>query len=215
MKNALRIAFRASVAAVTLAFSTLAMANPTVVTSIPVVTGSSDGFFGSPEGSAVLWELDTGPDEILVFSIAPTDAMNTASNSYAGSVFAPSDNIKRLYETFYPSIEDDSSDPTFNGAFQVVLWELNNDDGNLETGNLYFSGLAASTELALYSQALLTFSLGDTPITNAYAYTQWNSNNPPSMALLSVSPVPEPGSWAMLAAGLGILGAAARRKRSA
>lgn len=216
MKKALRFALRASVVAATLAFSNAAMAeNPTVVTSTPVLTGTTGGFFGNDNGSAVLWNLDVGSDAFLVFCIDSNTTLDANANSYVASVFTPSDSVKRLYETFYPSIADDSSDASFNGAFQLALWELNNDDANLATGALQFSQSAAANEITLNAQAMLTFALGATPLTNAYAYTRWTSVNPPSQGLLSVSPVPEPSSWAMLLAGLGIAGAALRRQRRA
>ena len=216
MKKALRYAFRTGVVAATLVFSNAAMAqNPSVITSAPVITGTSGGFFGQDNGDAILWNLDVGSDAFLAFSIDPTTPMNVDSNSYVASMFTPSDNVKRLYETFYQSIADDASDATFNGAFQLALWELNNDDGNLSTGALQFSPMGLASEMTLNAQAMLTFSMSGGPLANIYSYTQWNSNNPLSQGLLSVSPVPEPGSWAMLIAGLGIVGVAVRRKRRA
>lgn len=216
MKKALRFALRASVVAATLASSTASMAaNPTVITSTPVISGTNGGFFGNENGAAVLWNLDVGSDAFLVFCIDSNVVMDANDNNYIASIFTPSDSVKRLYEAFYPSILADSSDATFNGAFQVALWELTNDDGNLATGNLSFSSVASGATLALNAQSMLTFAMGNSALTNAYAYTKWTSSNPPSQGLLSVSPVPEPTSWAMLLAGLGIAGAAARRKRQA
>lgn len=216
MKKALRFVFRTGVVAATLVFSNAAMAqNPSEITSTPVITGTSGGFFGADNGTAVLWNLDVDSDAFLAFSIDSATPMNVDDNSYVASMFTPSASIQRLYETFYPSIASDSSDATFNGAFQLALWELHNDDANLATGALQFSEAAQANQIAQNAQAMLTYAMGGAALTNVYSYTQWTSANPASQGLLSVSPIPEPSSWAMLFAGLGILGAAARRKRRA
>ena len=62
---------------------------------------------------------------------------------------------------------------------------------------------------------MLGVATGNGAIQNLYSYTSLSSVNPASQTLLSVSPVPEAQTWAMLVAGLGLLGFMARRRKGA
>ena len=105
-----------------------------------------------------------------------------------------------------------STSATSAAAFQVALWELNNDNSNLLTGELRFRSL--SNAVVSEANSMLGVATGTGSIKNLYNYTSLSSVNPASQTLLSVSPVPEAQTWAMLVAGLGLLGFMARRRKA-
>ena len=61
---------------------------------------------------------------------------------------------------------------------------------------------------------MLKVATGSGAIRNAYSYTSLISVNPSSQTLLTVSAVPEAQTWAMLVAGLGLLGFMSRRRKA-
>ena len=110
-------------------------------------------------------------------------------------------------------MENAASHANGAAAFQLALWELNNDNTNLLTGDLRFKNL--SNAVVSQANTMLGVATGNGAIRNLYNYTSLTSVNPASQTLLSVSPVPEAQTWAMLVAGLGLLGFMARRRKGA
>lgn len=201
------------------AMTAFALAGPAMATRIwsrtlgIVDSGSDTGFWGQRERQAALWVIETDNGQVLAFCIDPFRWMSSRNN-YQTSSFDPPDAVKRLYEGFYPGIEAYSFDWITNGAFQIALWDLYNDDGNAMTGQLRITENADNGPLVIEIINMLTYANSDAPITHRYNYTQWTSADPVSQTILSVSPVPEPSVALMLAAGLGFIGAGALKKRS-
>lgn len=104
-----------------------------------------------------------------------------------------------------------------SAAVQSAIWEVLNETNttspySFNTGNLLISATpSSSTQAALTSMNLVLANLG------SYAITQHvdQLHNGTQQDFLVMAPVPEPESYAMLLAGLGIVGAVARRRRSA
>ena len=220
MKKSMHMIVRSTVAAAVFALaSSSAMAAASKLTvedfyGMPLFTADG-GAFGS--GNAItpsVWQVSYDSNSFLAFCLDPHVALNSGSNSYSSGVFAATDSIKRLYEGFYSSsVANASSNATGAAAFQLALWELNNDNSNLLTGELRFKNL--SNAVVSQASTMLGVATGNGSIQNLYSYTSLTSVNPASQTLLSVSPVPEAQTWAMLMAGLGLLGFMARRRKGA
>ena len=197
----------------------LSLAGPAMATRIwhrtlaIVDSGSETGFWGQRERQAALWVIETDSGQVLAFCIDPFRYMSSRNN-YQTSSFNPPDAVKRLYEGFYPGIEAWSFDYMTNAAFQIALWDLITDDGNAMTGQLRFSEDQSSGSLVIEITSMLAYANSDAPLTHQYNYTQWTSSDPVSQTILSVSPIPEPSTAAMFAAGLGLVGAAALKRRT-
>lgn len=218
MKQSMHLIVRAAITAavVTLASgSALAASNLQVVDSHSVgVFTASGGAFGAGNAiSPTLWQVKYDSNTFLAFCLDPHVGLSNVSNNYSSGVFAASDAVKRLYEGYYASSIASVTPDNANSvaAFQVALWELNNDDSNVLTGALRFRSL--SNAVVSEANAMLGVATGAGSIKNLYNYTSLSSVNPASQALLSVSPVPEAQTWAMLVAGLGLLGFMARRRK--
>ena len=218
MKQSMHLIVRAAITAAvfTLASgSALAASNLQVVDShsVSVFTASGGAFGAGNAISPTLWQVKYDSNTFLAFCLDPHVGLNNDSNSYSSGVFAASDAVKRLYEGYYASsIANVSANATSAAAFQVALWELNNDDSNVLTGALRFRSL--SNAVVSEANSMLGVATGTGSIKNLYNYTSLSSVNPASQTLLSVSPVPEAQTWAMLVAGLGLLGFMARRRKA-
>ena len=219
MKKSMQLIVRAGIAAAvfTLASgSALAASNLQVIDShsVSLFTASGGAFGAGSAISPTLWQVKYDSNTFLAFCLDPHVALSNTSNSYSSGAFAASDAVKRLYEGYYASsIANVSTNANSAAAFQVALWELNNDDSNVLTGDLRFKSLSN----AVVSEAnfmLKDATTGGATIKNLYNYTSLSSVNPASQTLLSVSPVPEAQTWAMLVAGLGLLGFMARRRKA-
>lgn len=94
-------------------------------------------------------------------------------------------------------------------AMQLALWEVANDNGILSSGGVR---TVAGTDAGLTSgaQALLS-NLGAFAGPSQYSLTLYTSSS--NQDYLVASPVPEPETYAMMLAGLGMLGFAARRRK--
>ena len=102
-----------------------------------------------------------------------------------------------------------ATDNTKAAAMQLALWEVGNDNKNLSNGIVHtVSGTNAG--LISATQNLLA-NLGSYSGPSHYAFTLYTSST--NQDYLVASPVPEPESYAMLLAGLGLLGFMARRRK--
>ena len=219
MKKSMQLIVRAGIAAAvfTLASgSALAASNLQVIDShsVSLFTASGGAFGAGSAISPTLWQVKYDSNTFLAFCLDPHVALSNTANSYSSGAFAASDAVKRLYEGYYASsIANVSTSANSAAAFQLALWELNNDNSNLSTGELRFRSL--SNVVVSEANAMLVTATGTGSIKNLYSYTSLSSVNPASQTLLSVSPVPEAQTWAMLVAGLGLLGFMARRRKGA
>lgn len=189
-------------------------------TKLLVDTGGKS--FNSPTSFAVIgvatYEMVNVADAkqtFLAYCFQPE--INKSAKNYTATYWADtsvvSDKVRALYETSYESTLG-NVDRQF--SFQLALWELKSDDGNLAkttTGAQYFSVLP-SGEFADSRVTLAAEMLGEaskvTKLNGTYLYTVFTS--PGSQTLIGAAPVPEADSWAMLAAGLGLVGFVGRRK---
>ena len=114
--------------------------------------------------------------------------------------------LSRLF-TAYGAVATASS--TNSAAFQTAVWEIAYETAlvpyNLATGNAQFTGDAAA--LAQASAWLGALGTLDKVTITALA-------NPTRQDVLFSTPVPEPGTYALLAAGLAALGFTSRKRRA-
>ena len=103
-----------------------------------------------------------------------------------------------------------------SAALQLALWDVIHDGGNgFSAGNVRLAS-SVSASLRTAAEALINASVGRTS-TNATILRNVSLAGNPAQALivsgrLYPQPVPEPGTWVMMAAGLGALGWQRRRR---
>lgn len=211
---------KASIVALLLATSSVS-ATAAVVNLTATLHGgpqftATGGGFGGNSVTPGIWEAHFGATDFWAFSLTPTIAFSNASNHYTATSFNASNAVKRLYENYYTTVMGSNlNNPAPKAkAFQLALWELNNDNGNLLSGNLRFNNL--SNAVVADANSMLATALGSGVIHNTFQYTRLNSAGVGinSASLLTISAVPEPETYAMLLAGMGLIGAVARRRKA-
>lgn len=229
----IKFALKAAAFATTLAFSTLSLAadadpyshgyNDTglVVDVGHLFRNNDTGVFQS-QGIAIydMTNLNKASQSFMAFCIEPTIDLVGSAQYYANYNASLSDftedrikGIKALYETSYKSLGSTES----KLAFQLALWDISADDGNIYDthGIQYFSSTEEGEPVAL-ADGMLTKAkayLASGGTLNTYTYTTFTS--PGSQTLLGASittAVPEADTWAMLVAGLGLIGFMSRRR---
>jgi hypothetical protein len=228
MKTTLQNAIKTSVVAIALAFSGASHAADTYNQNAPgggMVVDSGSLLFGdtvvgqSGVQGAGVYQMTSDSDfskQFFAYCIAPTiEAIQGAvyTAHYNSQV---DDRIKALFETaFADSVGSDRKQV----SFQLALWELNNDDGNLfdTDGKQYFTRLNDTQVEA--AQAMLD-AISGYKLKNLYTYTTFtgvgadDAVSQPMLGASAVLAVPETETWAMLAAGLGLVGVMSRRRRN-
>ncbi|WP_338845577.1 PEP-CTERM sorting domain-containing protein [Massilia sp. W12] len=218
MKTFNKTALRTTVIAAALALTSFSASAATNLSAVlhggPQFTAAGGGFGGNSVTPGV-WEVNFGNFNFYAFCLEPKVAFSGSSNHYSSASFNASDAIKRLYEGHYSSvIGSNLNNPAPKAkAFQLALWELNNDNGNLLSGDLRFNSL--SNAVVADANAMLATALGNGVINNTYRYTSLTSDVLKSQKMLTVAAVPEPETYGMMAAGLGLLAFMARRKKRA
>ena len=174
--------------------------------------------FPFPAVSVSVYEMTNAADarqNFLAFCFQPEVALgqfSTYTATYNVSSAVVSDSVRALYETSYESTLG-NADKQF--AFQLALWELQADDGKLYDtgGDQYFT--AGGDERVTEAEKMLTKASRVETLSGTYLYTIFTGVNPDNTAsqmLIGAAPVPEADTWAMLAAGLGLVGFMGRRK---
>ena len=215
-------AIKAAVLAASLAFSGAAFASTYNSQAIVgagglVLNFAGKNFNGTPAVGIPVIELTNAvnpQDSFLAFCIEPKVDLQQHT-VYTGATATLTNSVKALYETSYASAIQNADGQK---AFQLALWELVADDGNIYNshGAQYFiSGADSSADAAFQ---MLDLASKHTVLNNMYTYTSFTgigSNGQASQQLLGVSmaaPVPEASTWAMLGLGLGLIGFMGRRK---
>ena len=209
-------------ALIVLASLTLASTQSLAQTATVAETGTAFGqtlnlllpVNGSPQNYFVgTQNITVNGSSFLAFCIDPyqyssgTPASYTVSNnlsSYLGSTQA--DQVSNLFSNSYASTTGSDSN---SAAFQLALWKLIADpNGNLATGAVQAIDSKNATVLA--AGAMISSAQ------HGSGSTQYSFNiyqNPTRQDfLVTVSAVPEPETYALLLAGLGLMGTVVRRR---
>lgn len=168
-----------------------------------------------PALSVSVYEMTNANDlrqQYLAYCFQPEVELgqfSTYTATYLVNNTVVKDSVRSLYEFAYASTLGDA-DKQF--SFQVALWELQADNGNVYNGNQSFT---AGDQRIAYAQFMLDEAAKITTPSGTYLYTIFTGTNPDgsgSQTLIGAAPVPEADTWAMLAAGLGLVGFLGRRK---
>jgi len=141
----------------------------------------------------------------LVYSVAALSTLGTGREA----------DVSKLYSQSYAST---SGNGVNSAAFQLALWELAKDDGALTTGRVHITGSTSSTDSSVVTAAnnmIYNAQHGNSGPTqySFNLYTNGNNQDYLVASMGSVTPVPEPETYAMLLAGLGLIGFTASRRR--
>ena len=165
--------------------------------------------------SVSVYEMTNANDfrqQFLAYCFQPSVELGQFSSytaTYAVNNTVVKDSVRALYETAYESTLG-NADKQF--SFQLALWELQADNGNVYSGDQSFTSADIRVGDA---QWMLNEAAKVTTLKGTYLYTIFTGVNPDqsaSQTLIGAAPVPEADTWAMLAAGLGLIGLMGRRK---
>lgn len=187
------------------------------------------------------WDVAT-PDgsTFLALCVEPGKPMYTGSQTYTSSTFSFGDataerqeQIGRLYGMYYDQITASTeASKDLSLSFQLALWELYNDDATFETnatGKIALNntvsgnrgngvGDYAGADVIVSNAGLMLAAAknSENTFTQTYTFTRYTSGSAQDFviakAVPTVSPVPEPSTYAMLGLGLALVGFTARRK---
>lgn len=159
-----------------------------------------------------MYNVNNTSQRYYAFCVQPMIDFNSKATYTATYNFTPSTDVQRLYESSFAGTVGNSDKQI---AFQLALWELQNDDKNLTTGNMHFALNDPANPQIDMAASMLTAAASYQLGTSHYKYVVFNGefNGNPSQQLLGVSAVPEADTWAMMAVGLGLVGLVSRRKQ--
>ncbi|WP_432377512.1 PEP-CTERM sorting domain-containing protein [Duganella sp. P38] len=220
MKNSIAI-LRAAVAATVLTLGAGAASAATLTFTEDLSSVFTTNNFGMGDPGVGIRSVSLGgADSVFAFCIDPLTGLDS-NNNYSAGAASVTDGTKKLYESSYASViagyKANPSDLSGVAGFQLALWELQNDDGDLSNGGLSFKGGLQNQAEVVAAQGFLTAAARYQLNTSSFNYTALTSAGAgtESQMLLTVTAVPEADTWAMLAAGLGLMGVVARRRKSA
>lgn len=220
--------------AVAVAAATLASGAQAADLSFAVATSSSgpfqvygDSYTYAPNGSTGamgMWQVSaTNPaSSFLAFCIEPFVTLPNApgtgvtSGTYTGAAYANANasqqaNVQELYDRYYGEVSSGSAAASRVMGFQLALWNLQNGTPTTDW-TLMVSGQPATDAAAAMVASVIT---PDT-VARQYSLTQWSSVGATNFQdVLQAAPVPEPATYALMLAGVAMVGTIARRRSAA
>jgi hypothetical protein len=184
--------------------------------SISLSTSETDDYETGP-----LYFKDSAGKSFMAFCIEPGQDYATAANgmqSYTVGSFSgdQSKALQGLFSRHYATL----GDATQQAAFQMAVWEITNETAKTfgvgqGQGVFFFDRLSQGTDAQNLGFTTLVNSYLDDAVSYQgparYQITRLSSDN--FQDLVTVTAVPEPGTYAMLLAGLGVVGFVARRRQ--
>ncbi|HTY99264.1 MAG TPA: PEP-CTERM sorting domain-containing protein, partial [Rhodocyclaceae bacterium] len=159
------------------------------------------------------WCVDVFHDFYFNSSTSKGDAVLTTSTTMFGATKAR--DLGRLATEAFPLVSGHSSSNVNSTAFQLAVWEIVNENVgsyNLSSGNFQASAGGGATAVAQgWLNALPSVSKYSA---NIWAMQGNGSSGWGPQDVVVFAPVPEPETYAMMLAGLGLMGAVARRRKS-
>jgi hypothetical protein len=187
-------------------------------TSSPVVRTSQTG----QVAAGVLNYVDTVAGSFLAYCIEPAQAnapTSTGAQVYQVGSFTGSQAtlLQGLYSSTFSSVDTVNE----QAAFQLAVWEIMRETTGtlnvaLNAGSFYLAprnGQADSLQMATTLTGLAnSYISAAQSYQGPAAYTLTKLSSVAWQDLVVANPVPEPGTYAMLLAGLGAIGMIARRR---
>lgn len=184
---------------------------------LPIQTDGAHDYFAGSANITVGTTASNGTS-FLAYCIDPaqwassTPTVYTVSNlSALGSSQAA--DVTKLYSQSYAGTSGNNIN---SAAFQIALWELAKDDGVLTTGTVHTTSSTNASVLAAANSMINSAKTGVAGSTS-YSFNLYTSNTQQDYlvaSVSSVSPVPEPNTYALMIAGLGLIGFTASRRRA-
>ncbi len=139
-------------------------------------------------------------------------ARSTVYTKVSGASFYPTSptkvaDLEKLATRYLPRV---TGNATNSGAFQLAVWEIVNETSgvySLSSGNFYATSTATATANTWLS------NLNSATTNTAQVLSVWKETNYPTQDLAVFAPIPEPQTYAMMLAGLGLMGFLARRRK--
>ena len=140
-------------------------------------------------------------------------AVSTNYTNVSGASFYPTSpnkvaDLEALATRYLPSV---TGNATNSAAFQLAVWEIVNETAgtyNIASGNFHATSAAAATANTMLS------NLNSVTANTAQILSVWKETpGSPTQDLAVFAPVPEPDTYAMMLAGLGLIGFIARRRK--
>jgi len=169
--------------------------------------------------------INTTPSPDVSFQAWCVDIFGTLAstiyNNVSGGTFYPTGNraanLEALATRYLPSVPSNPTNVTGNAtnsaAFQLAVWEIVNETSgvySLSGGNFH----ATSSNAVINAAANMLAGLNSTTTNTAQILRVWQEvPGHPTQDLAVFAPVPEPQTYAMMLAGLGLMGFVARRRK--
>ena len=189
---------------------------------LPIQSGANNYFSGSlniTKGTSVSGGSISNGTSFLAYCIDPFQWSSASPVAYSIAALSTlgtgrEADVSKLYSQSYASTSGNS---VKSAAFQLALWELAKDDGVLTTGAVQTTGSTNSSVVAAANDMLHSAHNANSGSTqySFNLYTNIDKQDYLVATMSSVTPVPEPETYAMLLAGLGLIGFTARRRRAA
>jgi len=176
---------------------------------------------------------DASATSFVAYCLSPytTDATSAFTAFYAfppnnTALSSQAPTIQKLFNQYYAGTINNNANAA---AFQLALWEIAVDDGNLSSGTVRIngstdSGLVGNTTTLLNNLNNSTYSgpnlynlmeyMVDRTIVGSIGQNYIVATPSTIPQPNTVSPVPEPESYGLILAGLGMLGLILRRRRT-
>jgi hypothetical protein len=155
----------------------------------------------------------------LAYSIDPYQLISDSKQPYTKSVLGfdnfltnASIRLSNVTELYRYAYADSREDKVKAAGFQLALWEVFNDNNNLDTGIVMKTDSTRSSVLG-EAQTLLDHLANHHWAGPAGDYLLTAYTNPGYQDFVIATAVPEPETWALIMAGLGLIGWGTRLRK--